>query len=182
MNIRNKLSGITLLEIIIYTAISSIVLVFILRFMWNIFGTQARIEASAELTQNGRIILEKITGDFHNAEDFLPASVFDSNPGTLAINTAGSTTVIYDTYLKSVMIGGQTVATKKLRRKVGAADPLDLTTDGINVTNFQIQNRTRSSASKNIRIELSLEYLNPGGDPDREKELTFETAISSRIR
>lgn len=178
-----KKDAMTLAEIIIYTMVASIVLVITLKFMWNILGTGTRIYVNSELTQNGRLIFEKITADFHNAEDFLPSTVFDSNPGTLAINSAGSDPdVIFDTYTTTVVIGSTTVEIKKLRRKVGTDPAEDLTSDKVNVSTFIVKNRTRSASSKNVKIELSLENVNPGGDPSREKDLQLETSISSRIR
>lgn len=177
---KNK-KGITLLEVIVYTAISSIILVFILKFSWNIFGTQARVGATAELTQNGRMVLEKIGQDIREAEDFLPTSIFDSNPGVLSIDIPDGDDITFDTYTKEVLIGNQNMTIRKLRR-TEAGNSLDLTTDKVDVTNFLVKNRSRPPNAKNVKIELGFAYANPGNDMQRNKSIDLETSFTLRIK
>lgn len=182
MKIKNNNKGFTLIELIIYVGIAAAVLVLIVNFSWNVIGSGVKVNVSSELTQNGRLAMEKLTQEIHAAEDIVTgSSTFASHPGVLTLDLAGSgTDVIFDTYEKSVTVGGSAVTIRKLRFKDGSADYVDITSDKIDLTNFVLTNLTRNNEAANINIEMTLEYVNPGEDPERERDLEIETSVSIR--
>lgn len=177
-----KFEGITLVELIVYVAITSIVLLFVLRFMWNVSGVSIRVDVSTELIQNSRFILDKISYDLHVAENVvIGSSTFNTHPGALMLDMpAGAQNIFYDTYEKDILVGRQTIKIRKLRRRAGEQQAVDVTGDKVNVANFVLKNRTRAQESSNIKIEFTLAFVNPGQDPQRNRELNVETAVSLR--
>lgn len=174
--------GFTLIELIVYVAIASGVLVSIITFAWAVMGSGVRVDVSSELTQNGRFILEKITQEIHAAENVvIDSSSFGVNPGVLTLDLAGpNTDVVFDTYSKNVIVGGQSVDITKLRMKDGDSPVLDITSDKVDVTNFVITNLTRDTEPANINVEVTLSYVTTGADPSRDRNLSFETGASIR--
>ena len=167
--------GLSLIELIIYVAISSIVLVSVVSFAWHILGSGTRINVSSELTQNGRCVLEKISRDIRNANDITTASsIFDTDPGVLVLDTDNGA-LTFDTYQKNITVGTQNITIRKLRR-----NGIDMTSDKINVTHFLVENLTRATESKNVNISLGLEFVNPGNDFKRNRSLSLEPSVTIR--
>lgn len=177
-----KTKAFTLIELIVYIAILSIVLVSAIGFLWNIIGGSVRVSASTELTYSARLVQGNITYTGRNAHDVLTlSSTFDSHPGVLVFETSGGD-VTFDTVTEEITVGGQSVTIRKLRMKTGAGLPIDLTSDKVDVTNFVVKNRTRGTEPKNVKVEVTLTYVNPGQDLARNQTLSFETAVSIRKR
>lgn len=170
----------TLIELILYIAILAIVMVSTIGFLWNVIGSSVRVKASTELTYNARLVLDNITRLGRGANDVVTtSSVFAIHPGVLVLGySTGDAT--FDTATKNITVGGQSVTIRKLRMKIGAAAAIDLTSDSVDVTNFIVKNRTRGTEPKNIKVEVTLAHVNPGGDQARNQSLTFETAVSIR--
>ncbi len=177
-----KTKAFTLIELIVYIGILSIVLVSAIGFLWNIIGGSVRVSASAELTYSARLVLDNITYAGRGAHDVLTAnSTLDSHPGVLVFeNTGGDVT--FDTATKDIIVGGQNVTIRKLRMKTGTGSPIDLTSDKVDVTDFVVKNRTRGTEPKNVKVEVALAFVNPGQDLARDQTLSFETAVSIRKR
>ncbi|MFH1012593.1 MAG: prepilin-type N-terminal cleavage/methylation domain-containing protein [Candidatus Peregrinibacteria bacterium] len=177
-NKNNK--GFTMIELVVYVAVAAFILVGIVRFNWDIMGVGVKLNVSGELTQNSRLVLERITYKIQNAEALAVASsTFGVHPGVLTVTASGANSII-DTYTKNVSIGGQTISIRKLRMKEGAAAAIDLTSDKVNVTHFVLTNLTRDEEPANVKMELTLEYVETGEDPLRNESLSVQTAASLR--
>jgi len=172
--------GVTFIEFIIYIAVTAIALVSIVRFGWATLGASVKVEVSLELTQNGRLVIERMTEQVRHANDLNQgSSTFSVHPGILSLgNTAGAVTV--DTYTKSVDVGGQMITIRKLRMKEGTASALDLTSDRIDVTNFVIRDRTRTGELETAQIELTMDFVDSGQDPLRSRSLSLQTTTAIR--
>lgn len=60
--------GFTLVELIVYTGISAVVLTAIAGYSWNILNLGVRVDVREELTQNGRLAMDRITQKIHAAD------------------------------------------------------------------------------------------------------------------
>lgn len=177
-----KTKAFTLIELIIYVAILATVLVSTVGILWNVIGGSVRVSSSAEISYSARLVLDNITRAGRGASDILTASsTFGSHPGVLVFGNVGGN-ITFDTITKNIIVGGQSITIRKLRMKTGTGEPIDLTSDKVDITNFVVKNRTRGTEPKNVKIEVSLAFINPGQDPARNKTLSFETAISIRKR
>ncbi len=174
--------GFTMMELIVYIAIASVVLVAAINVGWNLMIGYANTNSKQEVYLNSRLVMNAMGIKIREAEDVLTASsTFDTNPGVLTLDYPGADTdVIIDTYTKNIILGGQETTIRKLRMKEGIADYVDLTTDEVNITNFVLTDLTRGSEPDNINIELTIEKTNPGGNLNFAATFSLETAISLR--
>jgi prepilin-type N-terminal cleavage/methylation domain-containing protein len=175
-------SGFTLIELIIYMAIASVVLVTAVGTGMNVITTQGVSETKREIYTNARFLMNQFGFAVRNADDvIIGSSTFGSNPGILTLDYPGiGTNVIFDTYTKNIIAGGQAVTIRKLEVKDGTADYVDLTSDSVTVTNFTLMNLTRGAEPKNINIQLTLESVNPGNNKTYDISIPLETALSIR--
>lgn len=175
-----KTKAFTLIELIIYIAIVAIVLVSAIRILWDVIGGSVRVSSSTEIAYSARLVLDNVTRAGRGANDVLTASsTFGTHPGVLVFSNTGGD-ITFDTATKSVTVGDQSVIIRKLRMKTGVGLPIDLTSDKVDVTNFVVKNMTRGTEPKNVKVEVTLVYVNPGQDQARNKTISFETAVSIR--
>jgi len=173
-------SGFTLIELIIYISITTFVLISIVTFMWGVMDGENRMNVSNELTENGKVVFDKVTEKMRNAEDVVVgSSTFDTNPGVLVLDV-GSENLTFDTYDKDVTVGGVQLTITKIRMQEGSDPAVDLTSDKVDVTDFTLKRRTRDEEAENIKMEISLDFVTGGTDLDSVKSLDLETAISIR--
>jgi prepilin-type N-terminal cleavage/methylation domain-containing protein len=177
----NSKKGFTLIEMLIYIMIASIIFIFTFNAGWNVFKASNHISVKQDVYTNTRIVANQFQKYIRGAGDILTdISVFNSNPGTLVLDYPGAgTDVIFDTYDKAVTIGGLPVTIKKMRIKEGAAAYVDLTNDKITVSNFSVKNFSRGS-SKTVQISLTLDRVNPDNNPDFIASGSFTTSFTLR--
>jgi prepilin-type N-terminal cleavage/methylation domain-containing protein len=68
-HMKKKNKGFTLIEVIIYVAISALILVGVVQFSWDIMGLGTKVEVQSQLTHEGRFVLERIEQEVRAAED-----------------------------------------------------------------------------------------------------------------
>ena len=166
--------GFTLLELIIYIGIASMVIVAAAELVVGTTRAQAKSQELHEIHMNARLVMNQLTVKIKEAEDvFTGLSTFDTNPGILVLDYPGAgTDIIIDTYDKTVTRGSQDVIIKKLRIKEGSADYVDLTNDKVDLTNFVLSDMTRENEKDNINVQLTLAI--------NDSDISVETSISLR--
>jgi len=80
----NRTEGFILIELVIYIAIVSAVLVLITNFSWNILYGNIKTQTIRETQQNARFAMEKISRTIRAGQD--PAAVFTLSGGILLEN------------------------------------------------------------------------------------------------
>lgn len=176
---RYRLSGISLIQLIIYIALSATALVIIVQTSLNVILGDVHIHAEQEVFYNARLVSNQFQLKVKAADDIITgSSTFDINPGVLTLDYPGTDDVIFDTYQKTVSIGGKETTITKLRIKEGTAAYVDLTSDKVDVTNFTLINLTRDTEPKNVNIALTIERANPGNDPKFDASIDLDTSIS----
>ena len=163
--------GFTLIEILIYTAMVAIFLVTAVNFSLDVIEGKAKARSMREVQQNSRFAIEKMTQEIRRAEDInLAESVFDTHPGVLSLvmPEADKNPTIFDFSLDGA-----------LRMTQGTNTPKVLTTNQVETTNLVFTNLSPLAWSKNIKINLTVQYKNP---ERKEFEATsiIETAVSLR--
>jgi len=175
-------AGFTLIELMVYIAIISIILVASINFMWQIMNTRTKSQVTQEAQQNARFAMERMVIEIRGAEDVVKtggASTFDVHPGKLTLQyTAGD--VVIDTATSTVTLGGKSVDIRKLRITEGAGSPIELTSDRVDVTNLIFTDLTQGDDKDNIRIQLTIENVNPENVVWRESSISLQSAASIR--
>ncbi|MEK7580085.1 MAG: hypothetical protein AAB465_00510 [Patescibacteria group bacterium] len=174
------ITGFTLVELIIYLSLVSLIAVVSISFVWNIVNARIKNEANQEVEQNLRFGLEKITQAIREADDVSAMdSIFNVSSGKLTLKYPGKD-IIFDAPVKIININGQDVEIHKLRIKDGDSDPKDLTSNKIDIINFKLTNLTRGLEPKNIKINLTIKHVNPTQNLRWAAEISSETASSIR--
>ena len=180
-NLFHHRQGLGLIELVIYIALASWVLVGIVTFSWRVMGVGATADASAELTQNGRFALTRISQAIRSADGLNQgASMLGVHPGVLTLDVPGTTDVVIDTYTKNLILGGQPVTIRKLRMKNSSGVTADLTSDAVDFTNFTVSELQRESEAMNFQIALTLRPVRGAQDPLLNRTLVLTTSASIR--
>jgi len=177
-----KKQAFTLLEIIVYVSVFSIIMVAAMGVSLNLVERNVSIKNSQEVYGNARLTMNSIARAIRGALDInAGSSIFGSHPGVLSLKFSASSQddVIIDTYTKIITVSGIDTTIRTLRMKEGLGAYQDLTSELIDVTNFVVQNLSRGTA-KIVNIELSLQRVNVSGDPNYDASTSLETAVGLR--
>ncbi|MBI2337948.1 type II secretion system protein [Candidatus Daviesbacteria bacterium] len=93
--------GFTLIELILYIAIITIVMSALIPFAWNIIGGSVKSSALQEVSSQARFVSERIKYEIRNANDINNISAFsidlktDTNPTTVIELADGKITIKY---------------------------------------------------------------------------------------
>ncbi|PIT92169.1 MAG: hypothetical protein COU08_03740 [Candidatus Harrisonbacteria bacterium CG10_big_fil_rev_8_21_14_0_10_42_17] len=166
----SKSEGFTLIEVLIYVAIIGSVVSSFLLFNLSILNSGSKSYATQEVNGNLRIALDIVGERIRAAEGVTVSnSVFDTNPGTLSLvmSDGAKNPTVFD------VSGGI------LRITEGVDDPINITTDEVNLTNVVFTNLTASSSRENIRIEITGGLRN-AADANTSYTNSIQTTVSVR--
>ena len=143
--LRHAKRGFTLIEMLLYIGIASIILVIALQVMIRVLESRQRFTAATDVQQNLRLALNRLIDTSLTASDVnIGSSTFGTTPGTLsfAMSSAGYNPTVFS------VVGGSLVMT------VGANPPVALTSPDVTVDLLRFTNLTPTSGVPAIRIEM----------------------------
>jgi len=165
----NNNRGFTLVELIIYILVVSVILISATYYAIDVIGAQTKARSYQEVQQNARLALRRMVQEIRAAENLNEgSSVFDSNPGTLSLDHTdpAKDPTIFD------------VSSGRLRITQGGNGPYYLTTDQAIVSDLTFENLSVSGRNKVIKITLTLDHVNPENRSDFEASLSvYSTAV-----
>ncbi|NQT50352.1 prepilin-type N-terminal cleavage/methylation domain-containing protein [Candidatus Kuenenbacteria bacterium] len=173
--------GFTLIEIIIYLGIVTVLLTACLSFAWVIINDQIKQEQLTEVNDAGTFVLDKITYHSKRANAINAQTLYDLNPGKLILNYVSGPQITIDTYEKQITLGDTQTTITKLRLQHGSDPAVDITGDKINVTNFTISDLSNANAYT-IQIEFAIETVNPTNSKTYEAQNSWTTSVTLRKR
>lgn len=151
-SIKKNQRGVTLLELLVYVTLISILAIVFVNFTLDIVGTSQKARVKQEAQQNARIALERISRAIREADSLnAGASTFGSNPGvlSLAMDDGAVNPTVFD------VSGGV------LRITEGVGSPQAITSGEFDVTNLVFTNRSISGRTTNIKTEITVAHPNP---------------------
>jgi len=157
--------GFTLIELIIYLAIVSIILISISYLILDILGGQTKNYAKQEVNHNLRFISDNLIKDIKKAQDI------DSLASDTLVLTMPGDDVTYN--FDSI--------NNKLTRQLGIAAPVDLNTNWVEISG-SFSDLSYLARAKNVGINLEINYKNPGNLPDYNASTTIEFSVELRGR
>ena len=167
--------GFSLIEVIIYVALVSIITVSLILFGVQLLEARSAASFDREVISNGRFTINRLTEEIRHATSLdTGTGSFGSHPSAFKLNNNGTGSVVFDTTTKIVNLGGSGYTVRYLRMDENGTGPVQITSDFVNVTNFTVNDLTRGSESANLQIFLSLESLN------LDSSLDIQTATSIR--
>lgn len=171
MRISHKKKGFTLIELILYIAIASMIMVGITTFSINIIFTSEKSEIRQEVQQNAIFAMQKMMQEIRESNDLnIGTSTFGSSPGVLSLsrnNGAEDPTVL-------------NVSNGSLQISRGATGPFDLISNNIEVTNLIFTNLSFGGRTTIIKIELTLNHKNAAVSNIADAEVSLRGAALIR--
>jgi len=164
--IRNRkfLTGFTLIEILLYMGILVTVLVIMIGFLWNIIFGSLKETSYQEVQQNGRFALAKITQEAKKATG-INSPLPGSSSNNLSLLMAAGVTTTFD------------VVDGKLRITQNGSSSY-LTSDQVIVSNLQFTNLSYFDTPGTIRIEMTIDHINPGARTEYEASINLKSSIT----
>ncbi|MDA0207839.1 MAG: hypothetical protein O3B64_00310 [bacterium] len=161
--------GSTLVEMILYVAIVSSVLIATTQYVVTLTRNRAKSEVLAEVAYNAAIIQAKLSyAARHAASITVGSSTFDVDPGVLrfAMVDSGEDPTVFSLTEDdgSLQIGINGVTTQ-------------LTTGRVRVTNLVFTNLTSADDAGIVLVEYTLEAINSSNSPFFDYVEEFQTAI-----
>ncbi|MBP6908335.1 MAG: prepilin-type N-terminal cleavage/methylation domain-containing protein [Candidatus Pacebacteria bacterium] len=163
-NIKQKQEerGFTLVELLLYVGISSVILLVISLFIGMLLQSRIKNNVIAEVEQQGTQALSTILRIIRNAD-----SITNPTPST----TANSLTVSVSSPALSPSVisltNGELFITEGLNQSEF------LINDSVTVSNLLFENMSRPGTSGTIRVSFVVTYKNPSGRNEYSFEKTF---------
>ena len=149
---KNK-NGFTLLEILIYASLLVLLIVLMANAVASLSHLISDAKTERALRSSAEAAMERIAREIRFAETTGAASVFDANPGTLALTSIDPFTEAAQTITISVSSGRVTLQKD--------ANPVEyLTSDNVSVSNLTFRHITNGSTSESVRTELTIDGTN----------------------
>ncbi len=161
--------GFTLIELLTAVAIYSLLVLALSALFALLLGAQAKHHAVAEVEAVGVHAVSVLTQAIRQAASVTsPSSGATDNALTLEAYDAGVDPTVFD-----VVFG-------VLQITQGSGSAVALTPSSLSVSNFQVENLTRSGTAGNVRVSFTLSRINPDGQQAFSYERTFYGTASLR--
>jgi len=161
------MKGFTLIEFIIYIAIVAIILFVTVNFAWEIIYGNVKSQSIREVQQNARFAMEKITRTIQEAETInIPASGNSADFISLEMTDSNLDPTIFD------------LSDNKLRLSQGGAGPYELISNRVMVSNLRFTNLSYPNTPGTIRIEMTIDHLNPANRNEYTASLELASTAS----
>ena len=160
-----------MVEIVIYTGLTAMIVVALANVMLQVTGTQEKVTTKVTLQQELRTALDRMTYSMRLAQSVQTgASVFDVDGGSLSLAMSGATR-----HPTLFFLSGSQLFVSEAGAGSGA-----LTTNNVLVDRLLLTNRTATGAAATIRIELHGTDAVTGEGGDYEDEMTLSTSVTLR--
>lgn len=167
--INNKLNsytqqGFSLIEVVLYSALSATVLIAIILFNINILKSYNKTKTIFEVQQNARIAMNRMVYEIRQAQDLnvvsaTQLSLTDINGNTITFNASTGTLIMS-------------------RTDVGQS--YSLTSDKVNVDSLNFTDLTATGGRDTVRVEMAVSRINPNNLMEMSYSVTLITTVMKR--
>lgn len=159
--------GFTLVEIIIYIALSSFLLLAMTSFFQTSLSARTKSETIAELEQQAMQIMNRLVYVIENAEAINSPSIGNSASSlSLAMSNASINPTVFS------------LSNKNISMTEGVSAPLNLNNDLLEVDNLKFTNLSYAATAGIIRIEFTLSYVNNDNSQEHSWSKTFYNSVA----
>lgn len=167
--IKTKKSGVTLIELLMYIAMSAIILMTSSMFLTLLINSRIKNQTIAEVGQQGTQIIQNISRAIRKAESInSPSAGSSSTTLSITMTDSGVNPTIFQ-YSNGAM---------EIRE--GSGGFISLSSPRIIVSDVTFRNLSRPSTPGIIRTQFTLSHLNPAGRNEYSFSRTFTTSSSLR--
>jgi Tfp pilus assembly protein PilW len=148
---KSAAKGTSLIELIIYISILSIVLLSMTVFLVSNKKMEGRYKAMTEVEIQGAEIMRLVTQAIRNAQSVGSPAIGTNGPSlSLVVSAPAKNPTVFD------LAGG------KVRMKEGSASATDLNSGQVSISNLNFKNMSSANAPGSIRVSFDVSYANPG--------------------
>ena len=160
-SIKNQ-KGFTLVELLLYVAISSVMLLVISLFLSTLLQSRVKNQTIAEVEQQGIQIMQIITQTLRNGAT-INSPIVGSSAASLSVDTYN---VVNNPTIFDLSLG-------VIRIKEGATAVVSLTNSRVTASALNFQNLSRASTPGTIRISFTITSVNSSGRNEYNFTKTF---------
>lgn len=161
--------GFTLVEVLLYAALSSVIIGSLAIFLHSSLQTKQKNVAIAEVESQGAFVSEKIRSAIANAQSV-------SSPARGASSTV-LTLDMYDAEKNPTIIS---LSGSTLQIKEGANAAVALTSDRLVASAPTFTNLSTTSTIDSVKTRFNLHYVNPLNKAELDYQKTFYASASAR--
>ena len=166
-------NGFTFIETIIYIAIIGTVVASFVTFSISISNSRNKTYVVQEVQANARMAMNFISQKIRLASGINTASsTWNTDPGVLSLSMNSST--LNPTIINLSADDGI------LQIKQGSGSVVPIVSDKVKITNLVFTNLTASSSRGNVKIQMTTQYNNTGGDIHFNYSQSLQSAASLR--
>ncbi len=164
-----KQKGFTLIELVLYLALASILLLTVVTFLGVLLQSRVKNQTIAEVEQQGAQIMQLVTQTIRNAEGVnSPGQGASATSTSLNVVSAANDPTVFD------LSGGV------LRITEATSTPVSLNSSRVSVSGLTFENFSRSNTPGTLRIQFTMTYVNPGGINEYDYSRTFRASATLR--
>ena len=165
-----KLSGITLIETILYLGLAVIVLGVLFSYGWNIIGINIKSQVVQETERSAQLVGERLASEIRRADSVDSANSTFGIPAKLTLLTAGEIVVIEDA-------GNHITLTR------GLADPVSLNSQNVQIKNFVLTQQVSDTGEVQyvgFSFEAVADYPGSANRSEYQYSLPFSSGVALR--
>ncbi|MBN2016049.1 prepilin-type N-terminal cleavage/methylation domain-containing protein [Candidatus Dojkabacteria bacterium] len=157
----------SLIELLLYIAIVSVVLGVISTFLITLLQARVKNQTISEVEQQGVQVMQVITQTIRNSEDINSPSAGSSAAAlSLDVVEAAKDPTTFD------------LSNDTVRVTEGAGSAIDLTNSKVVVTDLTFENLTRSGTPGVVRVTFTITHINESGRNEFDYSKTFYGSAS----
>lgn len=160
-----KQKGFTLIEVLIYIAVSAVMIVVVVGFARELLKVRNKITIVSKVEQNARYAMSRMVKEIREAQD---VEVLDQNTIILQAADVNRNPVIFD------------LGNGILYMKEGAGDLIAITGNDVKVGEVLFEDRTTPNSADIIKITLLITHPDTNLSPDSQASVELDTYVARR--
>lgn len=162
-------AGFTLVELLLYISIASVMLLAISAFLSVLLESRIKNQTVAEVEQQGLQVMQRITHVARNASGInTPTQGASATSLSLATYTGVTNPTVFD------------LSAGTIRVKEGASAVVSLTNSKVTASELTFQNLTRTGTAGAVHVQFTLSYVNTSGNNAYSYTKTFNAGVALR--
>lgn len=172
-----KKSAFTLIEVILYIMIVSVISVTMIATLFEVIKTRVAAEREREILENGRYAVSAMVKAIRAGHEVATGTGSETHPAAMRVYLDESNTTFFDldTNVKAVLLDGNVHIIRYLQYNLNAGTPIQITSNSVNVQLFTLQQLTSATEPTSIQIRMILEYADGAGET-----VLSQTSVSLR--
>lgn len=170
----NPRDGFSLIELLLYVAIVSVITAAVVGFGSWAIKIGAKTKANSEVINNARLAMDTIIYEIKKSRSvYNSTSVFNANPGQLSLAQLNATATESVDYL-DFFVCGQAICLKREE-----ADPVALTNNRVRAVNLVFKQLLNPSAPPSIQILMTIE-TSSSSRPEDKADISLTSTANLR--